>query len=155
VERRKKGNLNEPEKQSGREDNTVNKMINLKKKKTYGSWGQNKKNIGNQVAMLRGREGYVSRKTKPQQKGKTKKSVYRFPHVLSGQGNKSFETERNRKRSRMEEGLNTSTVALRVVGGDKKGSLESETVKYGPEALARTSSNCKRQTHPLVREDFI
>jgi hypothetical protein len=28
-------------------------------------------------------------------------------------------------------GSNTSTVALRVVGGDKKGSLESETVKYG------------------------
>jgi hypothetical protein len=28
---------------------------------------------------------------------------------------------------------NTSTVALQVVGGDKKGSLESETVKYGSE----------------------
>jgi hypothetical protein len=26
---------------------------------------------------------------------------------------------------------NTSTVALRVVGGDGKGSLETETVKYG------------------------
>jgi hypothetical protein len=26
---------------------------------------------------------------------------------------------------------NTSTVTLRVVGGDEKGSLESETVKYG------------------------
>jgi hypothetical protein len=33
----------------------------------------------------------------------------------------------------VEAGLNTSTVALRVVGGDKKGSLESETVKYGRE----------------------
>jgi hypothetical protein len=31
-------------------------------------------------------------------------------------------------------GANTSTVALRVVGGDKKGSLESETVKYGRES---------------------
>jgi hypothetical protein len=31
----------------------------------------------------------------------------------------------------VEAGSNTSTVALRVVGGDKKGSLESETVKYG------------------------
>jgi hypothetical protein len=30
-------------------------------------------------------------------------------------------------------GLNTSTVTLRVVGGDEKGSLESETVKYGLE----------------------
>jgi hypothetical protein len=31
----------------------------------------------------------------------------------------------------MEESSNISTVALRVVGGDEKGSLESETVKYG------------------------
>jgi hypothetical protein len=30
----------------------------------------------------------------------------------------------------MEAGSNTSTVALRVVRGDKKGSVESETVKY-------------------------
>jgi hypothetical protein len=29
---------------------------------------------------------------------------------------------------------NTSTVTLRVVGGDEKGSLESETVKYGHES---------------------
>jgi hypothetical protein len=35
--------------------------------------------------------------------------------------------------TRVEAGLNTSTVTLRVVGGDKKGSLESETVKYGHE----------------------
>jgi hypothetical protein len=31
-------------------------------------------------------------------------------------------------------GSNTSTVALRVVGSDEKGSLESETVKYGRES---------------------
>jgi hypothetical protein len=31
---------------------------------------------------------------------------------------------------RVEAGSNTSTVALRVVGGDEKGSLESVTVKY-------------------------
>jgi hypothetical protein len=30
----------------------------------------------------------------------------------------------------VEAGSNTSTVALRVVGDDEKGSLESETVKY-------------------------
>jgi hypothetical protein len=36
--------------------------------------------------------------------------------------------------TRMEEGSNTSTVTLRVVGGDEKGSLESETVKYGHES---------------------
>jgi hypothetical protein len=29
---------------------------------------------------------------------------------------------------------NTSTVAVRVIGGDEKGSLESDTVKYGPES---------------------
>jgi hypothetical protein len=31
-------------------------------------------------------------------------------------------------------GSNTSTVTLRVVGGDEKGSLISETVKYGHES---------------------
>jgi hypothetical protein len=31
----------------------------------------------------------------------------------------------------VEAGSNISTVALRVVGGDKKETLESETVKYG------------------------
>jgi hypothetical protein len=34
----------------------------------------------------------------------------------------------------VEAGSNTSTVILRVVGGDEKGSLESETVKYGHES---------------------
>jgi hypothetical protein len=33
------------------------------------------------------------------------------------------------RRSRVEAGSNTSTLTLRVVGGDEKGSLESETVK--------------------------
>jgi hypothetical protein len=32
---------------------------------------------------------------------------------------------------RVEAGSNTFTVTLRVVGGDEKGSLKSETVKYG------------------------
>jgi hypothetical protein len=36
--------------------------------------------------------------------------------------------------SRVEAGSNTSTVALRVVGGDEMGSLESETVQYGHES---------------------
>jgi hypothetical protein len=35
------------------------------------------------------------------------------------------------KGTRVEAGSNTSTVTLRVVGGDEKESLESETVKYG------------------------
>jgi hypothetical protein len=34
----------------------------------------------------------------------------------------------------VEVGSNTSTVTLRVVGGDEKGSLKSETVKYGHES---------------------
>jgi hypothetical protein len=51
---------------------------------------------------------------------------------------------------------------MKPIRGDEKGSLESETVKYGHEsygtrtskmtALARTSSNCKRQTRPLVTD---
>jgi hypothetical protein len=34
----------------------------------------------------------------------------------------------------MEAGSNTSTEALRAVGGDEKGSLDSETVKYDRES---------------------
>jgi hypothetical protein len=37
-------------------------------------------------------------------------------------------------RTRVKAGSNTSTVILRVVGGDEKGSLKSETVKYGCES---------------------
>jgi hypothetical protein len=33
--------------------------------------------------------------------------------------------------TRVEAGSNTSIVTLRVIGGDEKGSLKSETVKYG------------------------
>jgi hypothetical protein len=35
--------------------------------------------------------------------------------------------------TRVEAGLNTFTVTLRVVEGDEKGSLKTETVKYGRE----------------------
>jgi hypothetical protein len=35
------------------------------------------------------------------------------------------------QKTRIEAGSNTSTVTLRVVEGDEKGSLKSETVKYG------------------------
>jgi hypothetical protein len=62
----------------------------------------------------------------------------------------------------VEVGSNTFAVTPRVVGGDEKGSLESETVKYlsrvlrqsDPKmsALARARSNSKRQTRPLLRE---
>jgi hypothetical protein len=55
----------------------------------------------------------------------------------------------------VEAGLNTSAVTLQVVGGDEKGSLRTETVKYGREyqgrktrknALARAPSS-KRAPH--------
>jgi hypothetical protein len=36
--------------------------------------------------------------------------------------------------TRLEAGSNTSTVTLRVVGGDEMGSLKSGTVKYGRES---------------------
>jgi hypothetical protein len=39
-----------------------------------------------------------------------------------------------RSHSCVEAGSNTSTVALQVVGSDEKGSLESETIKYGQES---------------------
>jgi hypothetical protein len=37
----------------------------------------------------------------------------------------------------VKEGSNTSTVTLRVVGGDENGSLKSETVKYGTRTRVR------------------
>jgi hypothetical protein len=39
-----------------------------------------------------------------------------------------------REITRVEEGSNSPAVTLRVVGGDEKGSLISETVKYGHES---------------------
>jgi hypothetical protein len=44
---------------------------------------------------------------------------------------KQSKLARRRKPNRVEAGLNTSTVTLRVVGGDEMGSLKSDTVKYG------------------------
>jgi hypothetical protein len=53
-------------------------------------------------------------------------------------------------------------VTVRVVRGDEKGSLKSETVKYGRKSqgtrtrerhsLARASGTYERQTRPFVRE---
>jgi hypothetical protein len=42
-----------------------------------------------------------------------------------------WDSESRGRRSRLEAGSNTSTVALWVVRGDEKGSLESDTVKCG------------------------
>jgi hypothetical protein len=53
--------------------------------------------------------------------------------------------------TRVEAGSNTSTVTLRVVGGDEKESLKSES-KIRKTTLAKASSIYKRQTRPLVSE---
>jgi hypothetical protein len=53
-------------------------------------------------------------------------SLFAGLHILS--------KERN---SRVEAGSNTSTVTLRVVGADEKGSLECETVKYDDESQVK------------------
>jgi hypothetical protein len=47
--------------------------------------------------------------------------------ILVGKGQSQLRVEGS---DRVEAGSNTSTVTLRVVGGDEKGSLKSETVKY-------------------------
>jgi hypothetical protein len=55
--------------------------------------------------------------------------------------------------TRVEAGSNTSTVTLLVVGGDEKGSIKSQTIKYCRESLG-PEKDCagKRQARPLVRE---
>jgi hypothetical protein len=50
----------------------------------------------------------------------------------------------------MEAGSNTSTVALRVVGGNEKGSLESETVKYGHESQGTLAGELLRWRAPAA-----
>jgi hypothetical protein len=48
--------------------------------------------------------------------------------------NITFDFDLKLQFTRVDAGSNTSTVTLRVVGGDEKGSLKSETVKYGHES---------------------
>jgi hypothetical protein len=50
----------------------------------------------------------------------------------------------------VEEGSNTSTVTLRVVGGDAKGGLKSETVKYGREYQGTRTRERLRWQGPAV-----
>jgi hypothetical protein len=62
----------------------------------------------------------------------------------------------------VEAGSNISTVTLRVVEGDKRGSLRSETVKYGRQSQGTRArerlrwqgpaANTKDRPRPLVRE---
>jgi hypothetical protein len=50
----------------------------------------------------------------------------------------------------VEAGSNTSTVTLRVVGGDEKGSLKSETVKYGHECQGTRTQERLRWRGPAA-----
>jgi hypothetical protein len=50
----------------------------------------------------------------------------------------------------VEAGSNTSTVTLRVVGGDEKGSFESETVKYGRESQGTRTRERLRWQEPIA-----
>jgi hypothetical protein len=52
--------------------------------------------------------------------------------------------------TRVEAGSNTSTVTLRVVGGDGKGSLRSETVKYRRESQGTWTRERLRWQGPAV-----
>jgi hypothetical protein len=52
--------------------------------------------------------------------------------------------------TRVEAGSNTSTVTLRVVGSDGKGSLKSETVKYGRESQGTRTRGRLRWQGPAV-----
>jgi hypothetical protein len=56
--------------------------------------------------------------------------------------------------TRVEAGSNTSTVTLRVVGGDEKGSLKSDTVKYGRESQGtRTRERLRWQAPAAYTKD--
>jgi hypothetical protein len=52
--------------------------------------------------------------------------------------------------TRVEAGWNTSTVTLRVVGGDEKRSLESDTVKYGHESYGTRTRKLLRWRGPAA-----
>jgi hypothetical protein len=52
--------------------------------------------------------------------------------------------------TRVEAGSNTSTVTLRVVGGDEKGSLKSETVKYGRKSQGTSTRERLRWQGPVA-----
>jgi hypothetical protein len=55
--------------------------------------------------------------------------------------------------TRVEAGSNTSTVTLRVVVGDEKGGLESETLKYGRESQeTRTRERLRWQCQQHVQK---
>jgi hypothetical protein len=52
--------------------------------------------------------------------------------------------------TRVEARSNTSTVSLRVVGGDEKGSLKTERVKYGRESQGTRTRERLRWRRPVT-----
>jgi hypothetical protein len=55
--------------------------------------------------------------------------------------------------TRVEAGSNTSIVTLRVVGGYEKGSLKTETVKYGREIQGtRTEKDCAGEAQQHIQK---
>jgi hypothetical protein len=56
----------------------------------------------------------------------------------------------SKESSRVEAGSNTSTVTLRVVGGDEKRSLKSERVKYGREFQGTRTKERLRWQRPAA-----
>jgi hypothetical protein len=65
-------------------------------------------------------------------------------------GYKEGIAEYQSRATRVEAGSNTSTVTLRVVGGDEKGSLRSETVKYGRKSQGTRTRERLRWKEPAV-----
>jgi hypothetical protein len=55
-----------------------------------------------------------------------------------------------REDPRVEAGSRTSTLTLRVVGGNEKGSLESETMKYGHESQGTRTRKLLRWREPAA-----
>jgi hypothetical protein len=53
----------------------------------------------------------------------------------------------------VEAGSNTSTVTLQVVGGDEKGSLRSETIKYGLKSQGTGTQERLRWQEPAAHTE--
>jgi hypothetical protein len=67
--------------------------------------------------------------------------------------NRRFKWQKLPRKTRVEAGSNSSTVTPRVVGGDEKGSLKSETVKYGCESQGTRTQGWLRWQRPAAYTD--
>jgi hypothetical protein len=75
--------------------------------------------------------------------------------VARQQFGKNISTATNTHVTRVEAGSNSSTVTLRVVGGDEKGSLKSETVKYSREYQGTQTRERLRWQGPAAYTKYI